>query len=171
MCRKPFAAFCLLLALSSSVPLLAQEGATSSPAMPPSASVPTSLPDLIQTSQLLKARLETRKAQAQAQVESWQSIAEALRKEIALEKQNSAESLAKLAKAEAELSKSQADLKEISKSLDALSTDFDGYKQKSEAKIQALTIENGLYKKAGTALLVLAAGLGAYLGGHALGAW
>lgn len=165
------AALLCALALSFSAPLLAQEAPIS--LSPVQATQPESTPllNLLETSQLLKTRLETRKAQAQAQVESWTIIEQALRQEIAQGKLDSAASSAKLAKAETELAKSQADLTAISNSLAALSTDFDSYKNKSESKIAALSIEVKAYKTAGGILLAVATLVGGYLGGHALGAW
>jgi chromosome segregation ATPase len=162
--------FCAL-ALSLSAPLLAQGAPTSS--SPAQATHPASspLPSLIETSQLLKARLETRKAQAQAQAESWQSIEQALRQEIKKGKLDSIASSAKLAQVETELSKSLADLTAISNLLAALSTDFDSYKSKAESKIAALSIEVKAYKTAGGILLSVMAVIGGYYGGHALGVW
>lgn len=165
------AALLCALALCFSAPLLAQEAPISPSPVQATQPEGTPLPSLLETSQLLKARLETRKQQAQTQVESWTNIVSQLQNENENDKKQSTELSDKLAKAEAALAKSQADLTAISNSLDALSTDFASYKKQAENKISALSAEVRTYKTAGKILLAVATLAGGYFGGHALCAW
>jgi|WetSurMetagenome_2_1015567.scaffolds.fasta_scaffold265013_1 chromosome segregation ATPase len=171
--------WCFALLLCFSPLALAQEASTSpgvsisaESSTPPLSNMLSIAQSLKDDSTTLRQRLETRKTQAQAQVESWQNIVAQLRSENENDKKQSAESSEKLAKAKAELKKSQADLAAISKLLDAskqdtanLSMDFENYKHLAEAEMRSKVRELWLWRAA-TALAVL---FGGYEAGRAQG--
>jgi chromosome segregation ATPase len=126
----------------------------------------------------LLGRLKLRKTQAQAQVEHWQTIEQALKQEIAQGKKESTDLLAKLAEAEAELLKSQTALTEISSLLDAskadltnLSKDFNNYKKASEDKIAKLEIKLIVYKGLGITIAVAGTVYAGYVIGKSYKLW
>jgi chromosome segregation ATPase len=142
-------------------------------------------PSLIETVQLCKddsatllARLELRKAQAQAQVENWKIIEQSLKQEIEQGKQDSTELSDKLAGAQAELVKSQTALTGISKLLEEskadlirLSKDFEGYKKASEDKIAKQKIEIMVYKGIGITISIAGTVYAGYVIGHSYKLW
>jgi len=121
----------------------------------------------------LRQRLELRKTQAEAQVESWRTIVASLKLENETAKRESTDLSDRLAKAEAELQTSQTALMEISILLDAskaasasLSTDFATYKVEAGRGIRAGRLKSGLWRAFG---LSGALGLAGSLAGPALG--
>jgi DNA repair exonuclease SbcCD ATPase subunit len=122
------------------------------------------LPSLAEST-TLRERLEVRKIEQQAQVETWKRIAESLQAENETERQKSAEEARKsiessaiLETAQAALSQSQTELTATLKSLDALkanseqlSTGFDDYKAEAEARIKKARLEALVVKIAAVA--------------------
>ena len=139
-------ALCFGLALALCLASLSAQSSLPLPiSKPPSASPLTGSP-LVQDCLTLIARLEERKSQADAQVESWQNTVDLLKQEIAQGKQESKELSDKLARAEAALAQSQADLKEISLSLDQSRIALVNLKQSHDAEVQSLNAELWIWR-------------------------
>jgi hypothetical protein len=165
--------YCLLPLLCFLALAWAPAQSTSPSAESPTANAPplsqntTAIAQSLSTdSQTLVARLVARKAQAEAQVQLWQTTVAALKSEIENDKQSSSASSAKLAEAQAQLATSQTALTEISSLLaqsqsDAagLRTDFDAYKAAAEAKIRRHGLEAALWRGAALAAVGGCAGL------------
>lgn len=157
MCRKSLAlSFAISLLLLS--PLCFAQSSSESGQTMPSESLLEIGTSLVSDSQTLVQGLETRKLEAQKQIDYWQTIEAQLKLALEHEKQNSAELSTKLVSVQVELMKLRADLKAILASLDAskkslvsLQKDFDNYKRSKSAE---LWITRGV---AGVSILLLVA--------------
>ncbi len=147
--------FCLLLA----TPAPAQQ--SESP----------SLPTIIGYVQTLEARLESREAQAKAQVIYWQNTVDALKRETGKDRQSSIESSKKLSKAQAELSKSQTAYKETVTLLALSDRALNDYIVISEKQIRGLELKLRVSRYTGTVVSLSLAATGVYIIGDKLGLW
>ena len=139
-------ALCFGLALALCLASLSAQSSSPLPISNPPSASPQIGSHLVQDCLTLIARLEERKSQADAQIESWQNTVALLRQEIANEKTRSKELSDKLVKAEAALAQSQADLKEISRSLDQSRIALANLKQSHDAEVSSLNAELWIWR-------------------------